>query len=130
MDQETVSAREQEAFEQYREAIRSGKHSEFDRLTIPIPYDLPLGGVNISGILYLRDPIEDSSTKGLVIGAVNGSYELDRNHTLATFYDPTGALLKVEIRLDFVAHKLEVRICRRTITGGWKCSPWNTIVTW
>jgi hypothetical protein len=101
-----------------------------EAITIPIPYAFPLGAVNIAGVIYLRDPAEDSYTEGAIIGVVNGTYKLDKSKTSATFYDPTGALVKVELKLEFTPGRLKGRICNRTFTGGWNCSGWTTLASW
>ncbi len=99
-------------------------------VTVPIPYAFVLGAVNVAGIVYLRDPVEDSYTEGALVGVVSGTYKLDKSKTSATFYDPTGTLIKVELRADFGDKCLMGRICNRTFTGGWSCTDWTTLASW
>lgn len=121
---------EQQAFEAFQANRPAGLVAEEFVDAIPIPYAFPIGAINIVGVLYLRDPIESSSTQGAVAGAVIGTYNLDRNRTDVTLYDPTGNLLKLELNLNFGERRLRGRLCNRRITGGWRCSPWHTLASW
>jgi hypothetical protein len=97
---------------------------------IPIPYGFTIGAVTITGVFHLREPVESSSTDGVVVGAINGTYHLDKDHTGAKFYDPTGNILRLEIELDFGGKTLKARLCHRNWDGSWKCSGWVTLASW
>lgn len=96
--------------------------------TIPIPYALTLGGVNIAGIFYLKpDSIEDSYTDGAFIGVVVGTYHLDKNNVEAC---ADNGLLKACVKIDIGAKKLYGRLCTRKPFGGWDCGDWQQILAW
>lgn len=103
--------------------------------TIPIPYAFPLGAVNIAGVLYIRTPVENSYTDGAIIGVVNCTYRLDKNKTDLSCKDPTGRILKINLRLDFGRKVLEGRACNGSLGGfpprfRWSCSGWKTLASW
>ncbi len=121
---------EEQALERFlQNQAQNPAFRDIPRGTLPIPYAFTIGAVNVVGVFYLRDPIESSSTEGAVAGAINGTYNLDRDNADATFYDPTGSLLKLELNLNFQERRLRARLCSRTFTG-WKCSDWKTLVSW
>lgn len=97
---------------------------------IPIPYAVVLGGVNIVGVFYLNDPVENSYTDGAAVGAIIGIYHLDKNKTEVKLYDPTENLLRLDIILSFTERFLKARVCSRTFTGGWSCSDYATLASW
>lgn len=93
--------------------------------TIPIPYALSVYAITIGGILYLNDPLKESSTEGAFAGAVNGTYSLNKNNTEAKFYDPTGQLLRAVLVLDFSGNgELRVRVDTRRWDGKWNEGSW------
>jgi hypothetical protein len=98
-----------------------------DFSTVPIPYTIALGGVNVLGVFYLTDPVENSYTDGAFVGVVVGSYHLDK-HNLEACAD--NGLIRVCVRIDFPHRKLYGRACHREITGHWKCDNWGEILKW
>jgi hypothetical protein len=94
---------------------------------VPIPYAITLGGVNIAGILYLADPIEDSYTDGAFIGVVIGTYHLAKDHLEAC---ADNGLLRVCVKIDLENRILYGRYCTRKINGGWDCRDWEEILRW
>ncbi len=95
--------------------------------SIDIPYVLTAAAINISGIFHLRDPFEESSTEGLVVGAVVGHYNLDRKNARAKMYDPTGNFIRLVIEMDFPGKELRVRIDTRNWDGRWNEGSWLII---
>lgn len=85
---------------------------------IPIPIFVTIGGVTITGVIYLRDPVEDSSAEGVIAGAINGRFNLDKRHTKESFYDPTKHILRLDIIFD--SDGLRVVLYHRKWIGGWK----------
>lgn len=98
--------------------------------TIPIPYVFASGGVNVTGIFNLKNPVEDSNTEGVAIGAIVGSYFLNKDRTTVGLYDPTGSLLRLDTEIRFANRDLRARICRANFFDGWKCSGWETLASW
>lgn len=96
---------------------------------VEIPYAFTIGAVTIAGMLYLKQPPEDTYTKGVVFGAVNGTYELSKDNTNVTLYDPTTIALKVDIKLEINNRRIIGRACVGTFTG-WSCSDWYTLIAW
>ena len=94
---------------------------------IPVPYAVTLGAVNIAGVLYLENPIENSYSDGAFIGVVVGTYHIDKNHAEAS---ADNGILKVSVKLDFAGSKLYGRLCTRKPFGGWDCSDWEEIASW
>jgi uncharacterized membrane protein affecting hemolysin expression len=86
--------------------------------------------VNVAGVFYLEDPVENSSTEGAAIGAIIGVYRLDRNNTDVRLYDPTGNVLRLDIVLSFAEGVLKARICNRSWNGSWNCSRYTTLASW
>lgn len=84
---------------------------------IPIPIFVTIGGVTITGVVHLRDPIGDSSAEGIIAGAINGKFNLDKQHTKDSFYDPTRNILRVDIIFD--SGGLRVVLYHRNWHGGW-----------
>lgn len=101
-------------------------------LTFNIPYSIPIAGALVTGMLYIRDPIENSYTDGVVTGVVIGDYHLDRNKTEVRVYDPTGSLFRLDIKLSFNDENVSGRICRRKymFPYKWKCNGWITLASW
>ncbi|RCJ30100.1 hypothetical protein A6769_34295 [Nostoc punctiforme NIES-2108] len=104
--------------------------SQVNLIEIPIPYAGTVGGVSVTGIFYLKDPVEDSYTDGAAIGLVNGTYHLDKNKTEIKLYDPSGNLLRLEIVLSFTDEVLKARLCNRRWNGSWRCSDYVTLASW
>jgi hypothetical protein len=98
--------------------------------TIPIPYVFVSGGVNVTGIFNLRSPVEDSNTEGVAIGAIVGTYFLNKDRTTVSLYDPTSSLLRLDIEIRFANSDLRARICRTDLFDGWKCGGWETLASW
>lgn len=92
--------------------------------SIDIPYVVALGAVNGTGVFRLRDPFEESSTEGVVVGAVNGTYRLDRSNTEAHLYDPTGNLIRLVVVLNLPGKELRARIDTRRWDGKWDEGSW------
>lgn len=99
----------------------------YGQRSIPVPYAVTLGAVNFAGILYLKDPLESSYTDGAFIGAVSGTYHIDKDDAEAC---ADNGLLKACIKISFAENKLFGRICTRNFTGGWDCGGWKEIVRW
>jgi hypothetical protein len=101
----------------------------FGRLsTVPIPYAFTIGAVNFAGVFYLdTSAVEESFTDGAFIGAVVGTYHIDKDDAEAC---ADNNLLKACIKIDFGAKKLFGRLCTRRITGGWDCGGWREILSW
>ncbi len=98
--------------------------------TIPIPYAFVSGGVNVTGIFNLKNPVEDSNTEGVAIGAIIGPYFLNKDRTTVRLYDPTNSLLRLDIEIRFANSDLRARICRADLFDGWKCSGWEALASW
>jgi hypothetical protein len=106
------------------------QHPDLADIGIPIPYPgIPVGGAVVNGIFYLKNPVENSYTDGVVVGIVNGVYHLDRNRSDITLYDPTGSAARVEIKVDF-SGKLEARFCTRNWRLKWSCTGWIRLASW
>jgi len=106
------------------EITHHGKKS----VVVPIPYAFVLGAVNIAGIFYLSDPLDESYSDGSFVGVVVGTYRIDKNNAEAS---ADNGLLKVSIRIDIAARKIQGRLCTRNIfNGGWDCGGWSDILTW
>ena len=117
-----ASAEELAAWEKYK--------AEAQIKSIPIPYAFVSGGVNVAGVFYLEDPVENSSTEGAAVGAIIGIYRLDRNKTDVKLYDPTGNVLRLDIVLSLAERVLKARICNRRWNGSWNCSGYTTLASW
>jgi hypothetical protein len=95
--------------------------------SVPIPYAFSIGAVTILGTLYLRDPLENTYTDGVLVGAVNGTYHIDKDNAEAC---ATG-VVKVCLRIKFDERVLEARICSpRLWPPGWDCHGWKRIASW
>ena len=95
--------------------------------SLPIPYAFSIGAVTIVGTLYLRDPLENSYTDGVIAGAVNGTYHIDRDNTEAC---ATG-IVKLCIRIDFGDKCLYAELCTPCIfPPGWDCHGERTLICW
>lgn len=103
-------------------------HHSSKGVVLSIPYALTLGAVNVAGTLYVADPINDSFTDGAFVGVVVGTYHIDKNNIEAC---SDNGLIKVCVKLDFSARKLQGRLCTRNVFGGgWDCGGWSDIVSW
>lgn len=98
-----------------------------NRNNVPVPYALTIGAVSFIGILYLKDPIEDTYTDGGFFGAVNGTYHIDKDDTEVC---GDNGVLKACIKVVYGDRKLFGRLCTRKITGGWDCGGWVEIMSW
>lgn len=120
---------EQDDLKKYLETTKA-----FGGLVISIPYKFDVGTAHVAGVLYIRNPVEDSYTEGSVTGAVIQTYHLDKNKTDASAYDPSKSLLRVDLRLSFTNRNLSTRICNRelNILHGfrWKCYGWQVLSSW
>jgi hypothetical protein len=96
--------------------------------SVDVPYTFSVGAITVTGVVHLRNPLTDSSTEGLVVGAVNGTYSLDRNQTEAKIYDPTGNLLRLVIIFDVAGKELRARLDNREWSGGWNEGDW--VIIW
>lgn len=93
--------------------------------SIPIPYGFTIKAVTIAGVVYFRDPVENTSTEGFVVGAVNGTYKLDKDKTRVRLYDPTGALLRLVIELNLSKQYVRFRLDTKQIfSGKWSKGSW------
>lgn len=117
-----ASAEELASWELYKKESKITK--------IPIPYAFVLGGVNVAGVLYLEDPVENSSTDGAAVGAIVGIYHLDQSHATVRLYDPTNNILRLELALSIKDGTLNARLCNRKWNGRWNCSGWKTVASW
>lgn len=102
-------------------------HHADAKIDAAIPYFFSLGAISVAGVLYLRDPIENSYTDGAFAGVVTGTYHLDRNNPEACV---DNGLLKACIMVDFAARKVRGRLCSRRPFDGWDCSDWHDILSW
>ena len=99
-----------------------------DAKQVGIPYFFTLGAVTIAGMLYLKDPVEDSFTDGAFAGVVVGTYRIDKNNTEAC---SDNGLFKICVKIDFPGKTLSGRICtRKLFGGGWDCPGWTKILSW
>ena len=87
--------------------------------SIDVPYFATVGAATVIGVFHLRDPFEESSTDGYVAGVVNGSFDLSKNTQEASFYDPTGQLLKLVVGFDVPGKELWARLDNRNWDGSW-----------
>jgi len=118
----TAPAEELAAWDKYK--------TESKITTIPVPYAFVAGGVNVAGVVFVENPVENSSTKGTAVGAIIGTYTLNRQHTTVNLYDPTGNLLRLGLAMDVQHGTLKARICNRKWNGDWNCSGWSVIASW
>jgi hypothetical protein len=95
--------------------------------SIDVPYFFTVGAVTVTGTLHIREPFTDSSTDGVVVGAVNGTYNLNKNSSEAKLYDPTGNLARLVIVFDVGAKELKARLDTRRWDGGWDEGSWAII---
>ncbi|MBF4211171.1 hypothetical protein EI533_26090 [Pseudomonas donghuensis] len=93
--------------------------AENSMTSIDVPYGMLLGAVNIAGIFHLRDPFAESSTEGVLIGAVNGTYTLSKDNLEAPLYDPTGQFFRLVVGLNIPGRELWARIDNRNWNGTW-----------
>jgi hypothetical protein len=91
----------------------------------PIPYAFVTGPVNVAGVLYLKTPVEDSYTDGAFVGAVVGTYRLDRRKTETC---ASNGIIRVCLRLSFEEGSLYYRFCNRKLNGKWSCGGWKRII--
>lgn len=101
--------------------------SQYNLTTIDIPYAFTIGAINIAGLFHMRDPFEDSSTDGVVVGVVNGSYNLDKNNSTVELYDPTRQLFRLVMQLNIPGRELRGRFDNRKWDGGWNEGDWAVI---
>ncbi|MDZ5111918.1 hypothetical protein [Pseudomonas putida] len=87
--------------------------------SIDIPYGFTVGAFTVTGVFYLRDPFEKSSTEGIVVGLANGTYTLDQNNQEARFYDPSGELIRLIVHFDVPGKELWGRVDTRRWDGKW-----------
>lgn len=97
---------------------------------VPIPYGFTIGTVTFGGNIYLRVPAEDTSVEGFFVGIVVGSYSLYQSNPATSLYDPTGVLIRADVRVDINGRKLEGRVCTRQFLGNWTCTDWATLAAW
>ncbi len=97
---------------------------------IPIPYTVTLGAVTFVGVVYLKQPIGDTHTDGVCLGAVNGTYHLDRHEVDVSLLDPTGHVLRADIVLNGETDTLKGRLCTRRWDGSWRCGPYVLLAAW
>ncbi|MBV9386835.1 MAG: hypothetical protein JOZ78_10455 [Chroococcidiopsidaceae cyanobacterium CP_BM_ER_R8_30] len=97
---------------------------------IPIPYGFTVGAVTFGGNIYLRVPAEETSVEGFFVGIVVGNYSLYQNNPAISLYDPTGVLIRADVRVDIDGRKLEGRVCTRQFLGDWICTDWATLAAW
>ena len=97
---------------------------------IPIPYGFTIGTVTFGGNIYLRVPAEDTSVEGFFAGIVVGTYSLYQNNPEKSLYDPTGVLIRADVRADIDGRKLEGRVGTRHFVGDWICTDWATLTSW
>jgi hypothetical protein len=98
---------------------------------IAIPYGpITLGAVVIVGVFHLKEPLDSSSTDGVVAGAVSGTYHLDKNGGQVSLFDPTKNLLRVDVVLSFADENLKARLCTRRLDGRWRCGDYVVLATW
>lgn len=103
--------------------------SERGLRSIDVPYAFSVGALNVAGVFHLRDPLDQSSTEGVVVGVVNGTYRLDRNNGVAELRDPTGQLLRFVIELRFSGQgELRARLDTRRWDGQWNEGSW--VIIW
>jgi hypothetical protein len=96
-----------------------------DTKAIPIPYAFVTGGVNVAGVFYLKEKVEDSYTDGAFIGVVVGTYRLDRRRTETC---ASNGIIKVCLRVSFSDRTLYYRFCNRKWNGKWSCSGWRRVI--
>lgn len=126
-----ATADEQEAFKKYLKFL--GKDPDIKVLDISIPYfNIPIGVALATGVLYIRDPVENSSTDGVLAGAVIGTYHFDKDKTENSFYDPTGALYRIDLKISFNDKNLVGRSCSRSnrFPFPWRCGGWVLLASW
>lgn len=98
-----------------------------DPYAVPVPYAFGIGAVNFIGVLYLKDPLENSFTDGVFAGAVGGTYHIDKDDVEAC---GDNGVLKACIKIELDNRRLFGRLCTRKITGGWDCGGWQEIIRW
>ena len=112
------------------EAYKKQFHKKHGFAGLDLPYGGTVGAVTIAGIIHVRDPIENSSTEGVIAGAVLGTYNLDRNSGAVDFYDPTGALLKLVLYFDADGRCFSMRLDTRNWNGQWNEGSWLVVICW
>jgi hypothetical protein len=96
--------------------------------TVNIPYNVSLGAVNISGVLYLKNPIEDSWTNGVMTGVANGTFKLDKNNSSQNFYGP---FTKINVNANFTEKEMIATLyLQDLLTGKWKKKGWTYLARW
>lgn len=96
---------------------------------VDIPYVFTVGAATVMGLLTLREKAEDASTKGYVVGALIGEYELSKKKTEAYVYDPLVSTLRLRIKIDFKGEKVTARLDHRIpFVGKWKNGKSGTII--
>jgi len=98
-----------------------------------IPFAFPVGSVTIVGVLYARDPLENSSAEGTIFGGgVVGTFHVDRNRNEVCAYDPSGFLARACVLLDLDddidGRRLLGKFEHRELSkGGWSTTQWQLI---
>ncbi len=99
--------------------------------SIDYPILLQAYGHIILGTLHIKDDYPDSWCEGTVAGPlINGSFRLDRFHLDADLYDPTKALLMLNIHMHFQARELNCRFDTRQDSGRWSQGDTIVIIRW
>ena len=96
--------------------------------SIDIPYFFTVGAATVTGAFHLEEPFENSSTNGVIVGVVNGTYNLNKNDTEAKIYDPTGNLFRLVLVFDVAAKEFKGRIDNRNWDGSWNEGSW--VIIW
>src|SRR5437868_7020122 len=92
-----------------------------------LPYAFTVGVETFAGMLYIRDPLENSYTDGYFAGVVTGNYHLDKENGEVC---ADNGLIKACIRLDIAGRALFGQVCYRKPFDGWDCSDWKRIISW
>jgi hypothetical protein len=114
---------EQRAIDEYKKYCESTNKP----FRSEILYAFPVWGVVFTGVLYLENPPENSSTKGVVTGlTVPVGYTLDRNGALLDV--PTSPLSIIHVAFDWPNRRVGCYL--EWWEGQWKTSDWVFPVTW
>jgi len=92
--------------------------------SLDIPFAFTVVAVTIAGVAHIKDPIENSWIEGGAVGAINGTFKLDKNKQNAKLYDPTGIILRLVAELKIPSNYFRVRIDTRKWTGEWNKGTW------
>lgn len=113
---EAASIDEMKSWEEYLNRV--------DPKSIDIPFAFSIVAVNIAGIAHIKNPIEETSIEGAALGAINGSFRLDKNKQRVKLYDPTGIFLRLVIELKIPNGYFRARIDTRKWDGSWNKGSW------